>query len=454
MLNLYTPNQAEFIKNNIVTIMNNAKKKELELVEPTIFEFKKVHEIIKNYIIKKKKIIYGGYALDELVTLKNKKDAIYNPELDLPDIEFYSTSPVNDLIEICDLLYSKNYQYVSGKNAQHAETYSIVVNFRIYCDITYVPENIYKHIPYIEKNSMRLVDPMFIYIDTYRVFTDPLTSYWRLEKTFDRAYLLQKYYPIKNTAGKIKINNDNNVSDIIKMILTEYIHKNKMILVNYYAYNYFIEQVNRNDYMINMPYLDAITDNYDNDIIEIVKILKKFYNNDITVEKYYPFFQFTGSKTIIKYKNKIVINIFDNNQKCLPYIIDSKGYYVGTFSLTLLMLLILNIKTRVDNDELNNKNCNIMMSNLLIMRNYYLKKHKKTLLDKTPFEEFKIECIGTTDSFVRKYRLEIENKKKQKKKFTFNYYPEKDKDKIDISNETFENTSGTIIKTSKNNRII
>jgi hypothetical protein len=433
--------------------MNNAKKKELELVEPTIFEFKKVNEIIKNYIIKKKKIIYGGYALDELITLKNKKDAIYNPELDLPDIEFYSTSPVNDLIEICDLLYSKNYQYVSGKNAQHAETYSIVVNFRIYCDITYVPENIYKHIPYIEKNSMRLVDPMFIYIDTYRVFTDPLTSYWRLEKAFDRAYLLQKYYPIKNTAGKIKINNDNNVSDIIKMILTEYIHKNKMILVNYYAYNYFIEQVNRNDYMINMPYLDAITDNYDNDIIEIVKILKKFYNNDITVEKYYPFFQFTGSKTIIKYKNKIVINIFDNNQKCLPYIIDSKGYYVGTFSLTLLMLLILNIKTRVDNDELNNKNCNIMISNLLIMRNYYLKKHKKTLLDKTPFEEFKIECIGTTDSFVRKYRLEIENKKKQKKKFTFNYYPEKDKDKIDISNETFENTSGTIIKSNINNRI-
>ena len=453
MLNLYTSNQAEFIKNNIITIMNNAKKKELELVEPTIFEFKKVNEIIKNYIIKKKKIIYGGYALDELITLKNKKDAIYNPELDLPDIEFYSTSPVNDLIEICDLLYSKNYQYVSGKNAQHAETYSIVVNFRIYCDITYVPENIYKHIPYIEKNSMRLVDPMFIYIDTYRVFTDPLTSYWRLEKAFDRAYLLQKYYPIKNTAGKIKINNDNNVSDIIKMILTEYIHKNKMILVNYYAYNYFIEQVNRNDYMINMPYLDAITDNYDNDIIEIVKILKKFYNNDITVEKYYPFFQFTGSKTIIKYKNKIVINIFDNNQKCLPYIIDSKGYYVGTFSLTLLMLLILNIKTRVDNDELNNKNCNIMISNLLIMRNYYLKKHKKTLLDKTPFEEFKIECIGTTDSFVRKYRLEIENKKKQKKKFTFNYYPEKDKDKIDISNETFENTSGTIIKSNINNRI-
>jgi hypothetical protein len=450
MLNLYTSTQADFIKNNIITIMNNAKKKELELVEPTIFEFKKVHEIIKNYIIKKKKIIYGGYALDELITLKNKNDAIYNPELDLPDIEFYSTSPVNDLIEICDLLYSKNFQYVSGKNAQHAETYSIVVNFRIYCDITYVPENIYKHIPYIEKNSMRLVDPMFIYIDSYRVFTDPLTSYWRLEKTFDRAYLLQKYYPIKNTAGKIKTNNDVLISDIIKLILTEYIHKNKMILVNYYAYNYFIEQVNRTDYMVNIPYLDTITDNYDHDIIEIVKILKKIYNNDITIEKYYPFFQFTGSKTTIKYKNKIIINIFNNNQKCLPYIIDNKGYYVGTFSLTLLMLLVLNIKTKVDKDELNNKNCNIMLSNLLIMRNYYLKKHKKTLLDKTPFEEFKIDCIGTTDSFVRKYRLEIENKKKQKKKFVFNYYPEKDKDTIDTSNETFENTSGTIIKVNRN----
>jgi hypothetical protein len=117
------------------------------------------------------------------------------------------------------------------------------------------------------------------------------------------------------------------------------------------------------------------------------------------------------------------------------------------------MLLILNIKTKIDNNEVNNKNCNIMMTNLLIMRNYYLKKNKKTLLDKTPFEEFKIECIGTTDSFVRKYRLEIENKKKQKKKFTFNYYPEKDKDKIDISNETFENTSGTLIKSNVNNRI-
>ena len=36
-----------------------------------------------------------------------------------------------------------------------------------------------------------------MYIDYLRMITDPINNYWRLEKIFEKFYLLQKYYPLK-----------------------------------------------------------------------------------------------------------------------------------------------------------------------------------------------------------------------------------------------------------------
>ena len=40
-----------------------------------------------------------------------------------------------------------------------------------------------------------MTHPHFMLVDAYRVYADPMTSYFRLEKTFTRFSTLLKYYP-------------------------------------------------------------------------------------------------------------------------------------------------------------------------------------------------------------------------------------------------------------------
>jgi len=242
---MYRNEDIQLIKNNIENIVDKATFQYKSNNEPTYEESNKVYDVIKDYIKKKKRIIYGGYAQNTLITDINKDDGFYK-DIDTPDIEFYSYEPLIDLIELCNLLHSKNFKFVQGSEGLHKGTYKIFVNFENYCDISYTPKNIIDNCPYIvSKEGLRLADPLFMLIDIYRVFTDPMTSYWRLEKSFKRFLRVYKYYPIE----KYKNNNIINFStlandDILKKIRKHIIHNSNYIVIGTYAYNYYVKKIN------------------------------------------------------------------------------------------------------------------------------------------------------------------------------------------------------------------
>ena len=67
-----------------------------------------------------------------------------------------------------------------------------------------------------------------------------------------------------------------------------------------------------------------------------------------------------------------------------------------------------------------------MISQLIKAKRSYLKTNNKTLLDKTPFQEFIIDCLGHTIDPKREYRLEIEKKKKRRGPLLYSYEPNRD----------------------------
>ena len=99
-------------------------------------------------------------------------------------------------------MHSKGYKDVVGKEALHKETYKIFAKNYNVVDISYVPNNIYSNIPYIEKDNIRYTHPSFTMIDLMRMITEPFFSSWRWAKIVKRIHLLQKYYPFQ------KINNN------------------------------------------------------------------------------------------------------------------------------------------------------------------------------------------------------------------------------------------------------
>lgn len=454
MVTLYDDSTKKLIENKLDNIILKSRRYALKnILEPTMDEYNKVLNIILNYIKLNKRIIYGGYAWHNLIKHKNKKDGIYEDDLiGQPDVEFYSYEPIHDIVKICNELHQNSFKYIRASEAQHQETYTIFVNQLGYVDISYMPKQIFHKIPIYKINNMHFIHPKIITIDILRQMNDPINSYWRLSKQIPRINKILKYYPIDTKRGKLtKFKHESNIQKILDFIRKKIIIESKLLVCGYYGYQYYNEIANNMKDELYVPYYDVISYNLEEDVKNIKKILVE-YNDKITVEEYHPFFQFLDRKIVFKINNHVLLNVYGNNEMCIPYFyLDKKKINIVTFPYILQMLLILNIYHTIYENKVEANNLDYLLEDIIKKRNNYLKKNNKTILDDTPFEEFRIDCIGKTIDPSRKYRINLAEKFKSKKKFKqFKFEPPNDNFNPDIFN--FKNTSGKI-NTSNKNRI-
>ena len=444
---MYRSKDYNFIMESVETIKNKALEKYKTDNEPTLEEnYNVVIELIK-YIIQKNRILYGGYAQNLLISIKNKNDCFYKEHNGVyynwpivADIEFYTCSPIKDIIEITEILLTKGFSHIEAKEGVHSSTFKLFVNFINYCDITYMPNNIYNNIPTVKIRKMRCIVPHFMMIDAYRILTDPLTSYWRLDKAIIRFQKLLSNFNYDKTLIKKKINYVNNNNDITKNIMV-FINKNilinsNLIIIGYFTYNYYINKVNKQDVIKNIPYYELITDNLNDDYNKIYKALNEKYKNKITVKFYSPYFQFLDNRIEYYYDNDLILILYGNNKKCTVYnYIQTNKIYIGTFNLTIMYYLI-NYFYCITNKLFKESNIFlIIISKLHYYRIIYLNKKNITVLDESPFKDFTLNCHGIPYESIRENRLKNMNRKIKK----FIYTPSGNKK---IINESYYNISG------------
>ena len=469
---LYNENDVKLLNEKINDIIDKVRAVTDEIMEPTRKELNDVTKIISEYLKSKKRKIYGGYALHLLVKNANKDDGIYK-ESDTPDIDFYSPEPLQDLYELCDIINDKGYKQVTGKEAQHAGTYNLYVNMHLYCDITYVPKIVYNHMPFIKINDMIVIHPYFMAIDYLRMLTDPLLSFpfrFKDKPSFKRFYLLQHYYPFYRTEKKIPIDGQKTVNEISNLHNTIYgfMQDNKGIInIGHYAYIHYLERSGitaKGKFDIdNVPFFEIISANYKNDAKKLIDLLKKssIDPKKINYVEYFPFFQFLDYSVRIYYGDTLLVKIYDNNKKCLPFfevpyyeikdrkvnVSNSHTVTIGTFSLTILYFLINVMKYRCDENIHMQNMYYTMISNMTEFRNNYMKKNNKNIFDDTIFQEFAVNCIGKAIPPERERQKLIEYRKKKGKKLSTSYKPEDGKQSP--PKYVFANTSGNPINNDK-----
>ena len=81
-------------------------------------------------------------------------------------------------------------------------------------------------------------------------------------------------------------------------------------------------------------------------------------------------------------------------------------------------------------------------------KNDYLDAHDITVLDYSPFQDFKFLCLGQPVDLIREGFLEKVEKKKKGKQITFRYDPSGAPGKI--PNYIFDNISGNQVINNKN----
>lgn len=447
MVVLYDEKNIDIITNNLDKISNKARKYALEnKISPSLVTYNKVIKVIKNYIEKNKRVVYGGYAYNELIIHKNEKDRIYSKDgLDQADIEFYSFEPIIDLINIGNELKELGYKNIQVKSAMHLETFTLFVDYFGYCDASYMPSNLFHKMPLWQFGKLKLAHPKFILIDILRMYNDPINSYWRIEKNFKRAIKLLKYYPLdtKGNFTKVAINND--TKDILNFVRKNIIIGSKLLVFGYYAYDYYKYKATNQESPLYVPYYDVISTDLKKDARKIYKDLSAFSNN-IEVKEYHPFFQFFDNRISFEYKGKEILNLYGHNCMCIPFFnLEKKKINMVTYPYLILMLLIKFIYLHINNNK-ESKNYDFMLENIITLRNEYLKKNKKTVLDNTPFEEFRIECMGDTiDQSKKRF---ITKDSYEKKKFLFKYDIDNPPN-FDYKEISFRNLSGNL-NTTKN----
>jgi hypothetical protein len=488
-MSLYKESDNIKLKEKIDEIVKNAENARLNILEPTRDTLWEIVYTVRDFVIEKKRKVYGGFALNKLIESVAPKDKFYDDNnVKDWDIDFYSPDPIGDAKEIADRLHKKGIKYVRASEAQHDETYKVFAISVDAADITYVPKNIYYKIPFKIVNNIHLTGIQFMMIDYLRVLTDPLNSYFRLEKTFERLCLMNKHFPMPINTSSLEIEEPDNKLDLAYRKINEFLSdRDSCMVVGMYGYNHLLKEsnvldrkknkINRKTKLIeskktnfkylSINYYEVISTEYKTDTRDLIQKLYDTFpdgKTKITYKEHYPFFQYLGYSVLIYYDNELICKMYHYNHRCLPYLKVPSLYFkngsfekgkgqvrIGTFSLQILYNLVNIMKARADNDHNTKNTYYTIISHLREMKDYYLTKNKKTIFDKSLFQEFIITCSGETVTPQMERQIRINNKMKKGKRYSWSYNPESNikSDRTYI----FKNSSGNEIRNVKNRKI-
>ncbi len=166
-------------------------------------EIKKMIKIVEEFIIDKKRICYGGTAINNILP---KKDQFYDKTIELPDYDFFSPDPLNDAKELSDIFAKKGFKAIEAKSGVHYGTFKVYVNFIPIADITYLVPELYDSLlkNVIIKSKIMYCPPEYLRMSMYLELSRPDGDVSRWEKVLKRLTLLNNNYPLKGKKCNIE----------------------------------------------------------------------------------------------------------------------------------------------------------------------------------------------------------------------------------------------------------
>lgn len=230
-------------KSNILE--RSSVKKQIELLNDIankadeIIKYESAHnpeiqyaiDIIGNFLRKKKRVCYGGTAINAILP---KSLRFYDPQKDLPDYDFFTPDPEQDIKDIVKDLQQAGFPDVVERVGIHEGTHKIMVNFVPIADISHLDEEIYKvlYSHSIVKEGIHYSDPDFLRMLMYLELSRPRGQVMRWSKVFERLTLLNAAFPPKvcrtkteDLVGRVSL------PVVLRKALLDYVIDNKRVLM-------------------------------------------------------------------------------------------------------------------------------------------------------------------------------------------------------------------------------
>jgi hypothetical protein len=155
-------------------------------------------DTIREFLVERKRVCYGGTAMNAILP---KKLQFYNPEVDLPDYDFFTPDMDGDIDLLVKKLRAQGFDDVYHKVGIHQGTKKILVNFSPVADITAINPSIYNVFlkRSLLRNGIHYTDPDILRLMMYLELSRPKGMLSRWEKVFQRLQLINKVFPPKFT---------------------------------------------------------------------------------------------------------------------------------------------------------------------------------------------------------------------------------------------------------------
>jgi hypothetical protein len=159
-------------------------------------EIKEIIQIVEQFLIKKKRVCYGGTAINNILPID---DQFYDKEIEIPDYDFFSPEALKDAKDLADIYFKLGFTDVEAKAGVHHGTFKVFVNFIPVADITQLPKKLYKSVfdNAIKIAGIHYASPDYLRMSMYLELSRPKGDVSRWEKVLKRLTLLNKNYPLK-----------------------------------------------------------------------------------------------------------------------------------------------------------------------------------------------------------------------------------------------------------------
>jgi hypothetical protein len=212
--------------------------------------------VVSEFIKKKKRVCYGGTAMNAILPDKKK---FYNKDLDLPDYDFYTPDIEKDVEELVKDLREAGFKEVYHRVGMHEGTKKILVNFVPVADISLIDPELFQILlkRSVVKEGIHYTDPDILRMMMYLELSRPKGEVGRWGKVFERLQLINSSFPIesdghhrcKETPSRSKVTSSTH------HILLDFIIGQQRILCNGPVLSLYTRGIQKGDatYKVNSP---------------------------------------------------------------------------------------------------------------------------------------------------------------------------------------------------------
>lgn len=183
------------IKNELKKVVDEAAHR-IESDAAQNQALRKAIHIVETFLHKRKRVCYGGQAINAQLP---EKDKFYNAETSLPDYDFFSPDAKADMDELVEEFRLAGYTEISRRFGIHEGTAKLYVNFMPVADITQVIPDFYDAI--LEKSiiidEIHYTDPIFLRMMMYLELSRPRGQVARWTKVYERLTVHNQAHPLK-----------------------------------------------------------------------------------------------------------------------------------------------------------------------------------------------------------------------------------------------------------------